>query len=315
MTARTCCLLLLCISLYSCKKNGEEITNGDKLRVSGYVYENFTASPKPDLSKLTDLNIAFINPDSSGSLYIPPQTTTLISDAHAKGLRVYMSIGGGAAPYSWLHLLETKRDILIADLVNGMTTHKFDGIDVDLEGDFINEHYPDFISELAQATKAKNKLLTAALATWNADIIHDSTLSRFDYINIMSYDATGPWNPGQPGQHSPISMTENDINYFVNKRSIDPSKLLAGLPFYGYFFTSGTVIPMTFADIVSQYPEAGDKDEVNLPSGTIYYNGIPTIKQKVNLAMRRKLAGVMIWELNQDGAGNNSLLKAISEEN
>jgi hypothetical protein len=52
-------------------------------------------------------------------------------------------------------------------------------------------------------------------------------------------------------------------------------------------------------------------DQVN----DIYYNGIPTIKAKTQLAID-KVAGVMIWEIGQDAFGVNkqySLLRAIDE--
>ena len=45
----------------------------------------------------------------------------------------------------------------------------------------------------------------------------------------------------------------------------------------------------------------------------IYYNGIPTIKQKVALA-HAKASGIMIWQIQGDASGSKSLLKAINKE-
>ena len=47
--------------------------------------------------------------------------------------------------------------------------------------------------------------------------------------------------------------------------------------------------------------------------GTIYYNGIPTIKSKVQLALQ-KAGGIMIWQLMQDASGAKSLLNRITTE-
>jgi hypothetical protein len=49
--------------------------------------------------------------------------------------------------------------------------------------------------------------------------------------------------------------------------------------------------------------------------GQLYYNGIPTIVAKTELA-KAETSGVMIWELGQDASGpfaNLSLLRAIDE--
>jgi chitinase len=44
---------------------------------------------------------------------------------------------------------------------------------------------------------------------------------------------------------------------------------------------------------------------------TIWYNGMATIEAKTRLVMERKLGGVMIWSLNHDGRGEQSLLGVI----
>src|SRR5688572_16271409 len=49
-----------------------------------------------ELNKLTHLNIAFANPNSSGILTGPSNSsvTTVVNAAHAKGVKVFISIGG-----------------------------------------------------------------------------------------------------------------------------------------------------------------------------------------------------------------------------
>jgi hypothetical protein len=60
---------------------------------------------------------------------------------------------------------------------------------------------------------------------------------------------------------------------------------------------------------VAQYPGAENLDQVG---NTIYYNGIPTIKQKTTFAVQNA-GGVMIWELSQDATGAKSLLTAVDQ--
>ena len=52
------------------------------------------------------------------------------------------------------------------------------------------------------------------------------------------------------------------------------------------------------------------RPDVNEVDG-IYFNGPNMIEQKTKLALTRKLAGIMIWELGQDAAGDSKLLPAI----
>jgi chitinase len=47
---------------------------------------------------------------------------------------------------------------------------------------------------------------------------------------------------------------------------------------------------------------------------TIWYNGIPTIQAKTRLALEKNLVGVMIWSLDLDVPGPESLLRAIDGE-
>jgi len=55
----------------------------------------------PDFNKLafkkiTHLNIAFVNPDSTGRLAIPNGMDSVIQVAHRYGVKVRASIGGGS---------------------------------------------------------------------------------------------------------------------------------------------------------------------------------------------------------------------------
>lgn len=284
-------------------------------RILGYLhsYANLAADfQQVDLSLITDLNIAFINPDAQGNFSARPDYTPVISAAHQKNVRVFFSIGGGSPPPHMAALVETAegRAKLVEGIVKLLDTYDFDGIDIDLENDLINEHYAPFVYAVAKAVKPKNKLVTAALARWNSDKIADSTLVRYDFINVMSYDATGPWNPAKAGPHSPYSMAVNDFKYYTGTRGIAPGKILVGLPFYGYGF-NGAPASMKYKDIINDYPGSELKDEINAGGGTVYYNGIPTIEGKTRFAMENGAAGVMIWQLLQDSKDSKSLLKTI----
>ncbi|MEJ0101016.1 MAG: glycosyl hydrolase family 18 protein [Bacteroidota bacterium] len=313
------CVVLVIITIACGKKLSSSQTAGTThLRILGYFpgardwAKGITAI---DFTKITDLNLAFINPDSTGNFPANDALKLLIQAAHDNKVRIFASIGGGNPPSYLAGLMESNRRAgFIANIVSLAESYNFDGIDVDIENDLINAQYAPFVNDLSAAIKPTKKLLTAALASWNSDLLTDVTLQQYDFINIMSYDKTGPWDTTRPGQHSPFSMVQDDFNYFHNKRNIPAAKLFIGLPFYGYGFGAGVPAGMSYKQIIAAYPGSENKDEVTVPGGgTIYYNGIPTIKQKLLFAKNNKAAGIMIWQLLGDSTGSVSLLKTIND--
>ncbi len=266
------------------------------------------------LSKITHLNIAFINPDSNGTFQQNLAIDTLIKKAHQKGVKVLASIaGGGPHPYYALLLQEDKRKTFIYNLVSLVSRYNLDGIDIDLEGNDIDSNYQSFVVGLKASLKPFHKLLTAAIATAYKDQLPDKALTQFDFVSVMSYDRTGPWRPADPGHHAPYSMAVEDLNYWHNVRSIPKEKLVLGLPFYGYGFGAldSPVVSMNYKDIVALYTNSGLSDTLTLPGNVVlYYNTISTIKRKTELALQ-KGGGVMIWQLLGDSAGDTSLLTTI----
>jgi len=267
-------------------------------------------------SKLTHINIAFENPDANGYLTFNSGSNTIINAAHAQNIKVFVSLGGGSVSEggairdNYFNLITpANRTAFIQKLYDYVVAHNFDGIDVDLEGPAINGDYGGFVIALANKLHANGKLISAALSEgYGGANVPSSTFAAYDWINIMAYDATGPWAPGNPGQHSPYSMAVNQFNYWTG-RGLPASKAIIGLPFYGYGFGASANQGISYANIVAQYPGAENQDQVG---NTIYYNGIPTIKAKTTFAIQNA-GGVMIWELSQDATGSKSLLTAVNQ--
>ncbi|KAA8476594.1 GH18 family chitinase [Arcticibacter tournemirensis] len=285
--------------------------------IVGYMFSSGnmdTESAKLDFSRITHLNIAFLNPDENGVFAAVPGLAAAAKRAHEHHVKILFSFGGGSAPAHLKDLIkEDKRAKFINELVRVTTTYDLDGVDVDLEGEFIDANYEAFVTGLSAALKLQNKLMTVAVATWNGNSISDKALALFDIINVMSYDQTGPWNKDRPGPHSTYDAAVNDLNYWMTTRSVPAGKLTLGLPFYGYGFGPSIEESFSYGDIVKRFPGSELTDFVEVAGqGTIYYNGIPTIRKKVELALSKKAGGVMIWQLFGDAAGDKSLLKAIN---
>ena len=314
---------ILCLSVFtiSCKKNiatQQTKTQQNQLvktfRVVGYLntWSNFPNSINSvDLAKLTHINIAFANPDASGNLTSFSGLTTVAAKAHASNVKVLISLGGadlGGSDAYWKNLTNTSNvNTFCNKILSYLQANNLDGVDIDLEGNIIGNNYANFIQLLSNTLKPDNKLVTAAVATWFEKNIPASTFNYFDFVNIMSYDKTGPWDPNHPGQHSPYNMAVSDLNFWSNK-GLPQNKMGLGVPFYGWGFGNDfSQNEYAFKKLVSQYAGAENKDKVG---NTIYYNGIPTIIKKTQLA-KQQASGIMIWQLTEDASGAKSLLSAI----
>ncbi|MET4082506.1 chitinase [Pedobacter sp. UYP30] len=315
--------VILLLSLFALHVNAANyigaVTKNKKppFRVVGYVMSHGnldTASSKVNFKQITHLNVAFLNPDSLGNLTAPIGLNSLIEKAHAENVKVLFSFGGGNPPVFLKKLLQSNnRELWVTNMLAFADEYRFDGIDVDLEGDFIDSNYDALINSLSSALKPNKKLLTAAVATWNGHTISDEALSLFDFINVMAYDHTGPWNKSNPGQHSSYKDAVADFDYWNTERGISADRLILGLPYYGYGFGASIPASLTYSDILARYPDAAKTDSVTIADqGTIYYNGVSTITKKVKFVVKKHGGGVMIWQLLGDAQGDNSLLTIIN---
>ncbi len=295
----------------------------DPFRVVGYYFLRAALSDTlvqnkeyPFLDHLTHLNIAFVNPDSNGHFQKDLLIDHLIEKAHAKGVKVLASIAGGGSHAYYSKLLHhPQRKKLVADLTDIVLQNNLDGVDVDLEGGDIDENYEPFVTELAASLRKHKKQITCAIATAYKDQLTDKALAQFDFINLMSYDATGPWRPKDAGPHAPYEMAVRDLDYWLQARGLPTQKVNLGLPFYGYVFgaPSSPVTSMTYRDILEtgRLQHQGDTLQV-AGDGVVYFNGTATIKAKTEMAINRA-GGVMIWQILGDAEGDSSLLKLINQ--
>ncbi|MCO5947501.1 glycosyl hydrolase family 18 protein [Mucilaginibacter flavidus] len=309
-------LLLFLLTIWCENTNAQEVQAGKNFRVIGYLPAfgmRIGGNVNFDFGRINYLNIAFVNPDSTGNFNVSPAISTIVNAAHAKHTKVLISIGGGSAPAYYSKLLsDTLRNVLITNLVNLAVKYNLDGIDVDLEGERIDNNYEAFVTGLSASLKPKSKLITSAVATAYKSRYTDKSLAVYDFINIMSYDKTGPWRPQDAGPHAPYDMAVADLDYWTNTRHIAKDKLSLGLPFYGYGFGTGAPTDINFKNLLIQYPGAENTDQFTVPGGgVIYYNGITTIKNKTTLALQ-KAGGIMIWQLLGDAEGDKSLLNVIN---
>ncbi|MBK8568106.1 MAG: hypothetical protein IPN76_33555 [Saprospiraceae bacterium] len=86
-----------------------------------------------------------------------------------------------------------KLPAFVEKIVDFVQTNGFDGVDIDLEWQHVNDLYSPFILALKPALEAEGIPLTAALpGSYRYPQITAPALAAFDWVNLMIYDLTGP---------------------------------------------------------------------------------------------------------------------------
>jgi chitinase len=297
---------------------GADIYKADTgFKVVGYLSsESFDRINDFELDKLTYLNLAFGNPDISGNLVCSGNADIIpiVKKGHEANLKVFISLAGGGKPDTiiWKSLLQPKnRSSFIKKILNYVEVNNLDGVDVDIEGNLlptIGESYNPFVIELREALHSRGKGITSALGAIDVHpAISQEALAAYDFINVMVYDSTGVWRPDEIGPHSTYAYAEEAIKFWTEVKKIPAARITLGVPFYGFDFTPPARY-ISYKEILDENPSYGYIDSV----GMKYYNGIPTIVRKTELA-KKKLGGIMIWEIAYDVKGEMSLLRALDQ--
>jgi Glycosyl hydrolases family 18/Ricin-type beta-trefoil lectin domain len=260
-------------------------------------------------SKLTHINYAFTVPNPDGSLTRNPENPgwlqTIVSNAHANGGKVLISVGGWMSdspnPWAFASLAGNSgyRQNFRNNLINLVNAYNLDGVDIDWEypcpgGNGGN--YVTLMSELSGDMYSRGKLLSGAVAAFgaNGDCVGTSVFNSVDHLNLMAYDIRDP-------NHSDYADAVNSINYWKGK-GLAANKAVLGLPYYAHPSWSA------YNTLVSQNGANRCRDN----DGYNYWNGIPTIRAKSSYA-RSNAGGVMMWEMSQDTSGSESLTIAAWE--
>lgn len=310
-------------------------------KASGYQVVGFYPFWKEDImpvsdiqwDKLTRIVYAFAIPNKDGTINSSflDNTRQLVDSAHAHGVEIYYSIGGGGTGSDNFPVMATNEDSrnrFIGEVSKYIFENCLDGVDIDWE------HWTGYATNTvipaeSEALVTLLKDLKAQLAPFNLHIsidldgsdwggkhFLDEITGYVDHLQVMSYDFSGPWSP--PGPHSSFEDaigSGNDINstglaYWVNYRGWPKEHVLLGVPFYGRDFDNEGGEYIDYSQIIDLFPDAYLMDQVN----NIYYNGISTIARKTQYVVDNKFSGIMIWEITQDTPVDSiSLLSSIQK--
>src|ERR1700730_8902923 len=234
-------------------------------RLLGY-YPEWSKTSTPSYSaaqipydKLTHISHAFVllTDKADGTLSVPAGMIepALISRAHAEGVKVLVSIGGGdgiqGPRFNQMAASETTRRAFVHNVHSFLRKHGYDGVDVDWEvPDAVDrQNCTILMEELRDELPSPRWLITMATPSdprnWGQGLDISALAPLLDFMNVMTYDFYGSWSSG-PGHVSPLFQDPADpqqagsvktsMDLYANQYGVPLAKLNIGTPFYGYEF-------------------------------------------------------------------------------
>jgi hypothetical protein len=181
---------------------------------------------KIDFSKMTHLNLAFFeattkNDWKSVDGQSDSDIKAVVDKAHAAGVKVLASLGGGGTDTSVANQYKdpTNDDMLVSNLDAFLKRLNLDGADIDIEKEStadVGANYGTFVSKIVATLHPEGKLVTAAVAQYLQGYMPDATLHSFDFVNIMTYSSN-------------TSDYTNDLNFYATKKGMAKTQLTMGL--------------------------------------------------------------------------------------
>lgn len=321
----------------------------DRGQMTTILQELRSSSHDTYYKNLTHLNLAFANPttvsntavtvaitDDYGTVAANESTLKEITKlliAKNPALRIGLSVAGAGASTAMFNTFatllnnDTRRRLFAKALVSFAKNTGCHYIDMDIEWKGLTHTgYNTFAQLCYDTAKAAGVNFTLTLEykypsgleyygngklTKLSELVTKQTLQKCDLLKIMSYDynsksdltiKNGVYEPN----HAPIAIAERDIQYFIGQ-GVSADKIVLGLPFYGRKAFAGDVL----GGLNQLSNMTADVQTIN--GTTSYFNGTTTIKVKLKLAQKYKIAGVMFWSVRSDHMAtySKSMLKVI----
>ena len=289
-----CCMLIVLLSSLITPANAQ-------FKVVGYLPTWAGSVSNVQFSKLTHVNYAFLIPTSNGGyqpIEDPAKLQSLVTAAHANGVKVLVSVGGGGGGDGFHGIVASSANRI--NFANNMLAfanqYNLDGIDIDWEYPADGTEANNFVlmmQQLSSTMHNNGKLCTIAVIGLYGTSILNGVFDTVDYLTIMAYD-------DNDYEHSTYNLAVQCMNYWRG-RGVPAAKAILGVPFYGRPTWE------TYAQLLAK-----GADPYSDTYNGVGYNGITTIKNKTNLAFDQG-GGIMMWELSGDVNNQYSLVSAIHD--
>lgn len=275
-----------------------------RFAVVGYLPEYRVRSVQAEhLKPVTDLIYFGIQPPADGQLAGTPVTDETLAKLkqiqRIASCRLFLCVGGWNKSQGFAALTKNRqtRTRFIMGLRDYCERAGFDGIDYDWEHPKNADEIANYQRLLVEtkSTFADAKLwVTVAQAVWQD--LGTAGYRAVDRVHLMSYDHDYP--------QATLSKSTADVNRVLGW-GCPPGKIAMGIPFYG---RNKKREAKTYSELVGNRKYDASVDVFSGYAG----NGSATVVAKLRFAERRKLCGIMIWELGQDSPRpESSLLQAL----
>ncbi len=312
-------------------------------------------------SRLTDIVLFSIGVRRNGTLKLDtpgaafvlgPQATAIITEAHARGIRVLVSFtSGGYTNNAKLFANQRAMDRFVAEATALVQARGLDGADMDIE--LIDGAWFDAYAATAGALKASLTALDPAARVMvatngnrsGARMAKRALAAGADRAFLMGYAYRGPTS-SPVGSIAPLERADGGLDLrdslaLYDERGVPIDQVIIGLPAYGLTWaTTGPELHATraparvsprgrvtlFRDVASGVPPDAtmDEDLTEVSARTTwydpergswfqtYYDTPATLRAKYLLALEAGTAGIGIWTLGYD-AGNDGYPALVSQ--
>jgi len=220
---------------------------------------------------------------------------------------------------------DSKRaDDIARSIIDVINKYSFDGVVLEVWSQLGGQAKPqltEVIKKIGKKIRSKSKIFILvipppmyagnALGMFSEDDF-DNLVDYVDYFSLMTYDYSSPAKPGPNAHYDWMKQCVEKLD----KDSFHRDKILLGLNFYGYDYTTeggGPILGRDFVQILNdhtgqkqlkfKWDDNSKEHFIELKSGnkrhTIFYPSLYSVQSRLLLAKELNLGGVSIWEIGQ----------------
>jgi spore germination protein len=263
------------------------------------------------------------------------QVTADISRLRAAGLRVVPTIANvtnGNFAYQPAALILHSPGVMsrtVTAITALVTQQDYAGVDLDFEGLHAADRqaFSTFVTDLAAALHARGKILSVAVFAKTTDAGYGGQNVAQDYaaigraadqVRLMAYDYH--WNTSAPGPIAPVGWVRDVLAYA--KTQIPLSKIILGIPLYGYDWVGNKASDLTWQqavqlaeahgavihyDSASQSPWFSYTDSAGR-AHQVWFEDPQSSAAKFAVAKDEGVGGVFLWMYGDEAPGTWSAL-------
>ena len=290
---------------------------------------------------IDEVDFDWYHTQADGSVTAEGEDPDLVGAARDKGLNIFATVTNSTSSgkafsrevAAAVLASPDRRRRFIDDLLTLVRDMGYDGVDLDWEElrPADRDAFSALVEDLSDALHAEGRLLSIAVmpktsepGEWDNQKYADwGRLGKaVDEFKIMTYSYSGPW--GDPGPQAPTAWVDRVLAFA--ERKVPASKVLMGVPFYGFDWHGGSVatvsahrgasLAQTHDATVLRDPSSQEATMTFTDGGethTVYFQDEEAVAAKL-AALRADhpdVAGISVWVMGQEASGFWPLITRI----